>query len=182
MALMEMNDHVDGVEALRAFNAGGVPTQYPLGINGMGAENPASITSNPYKKVFNPYSYNTGINPPSAQDCAKWLDDNSISTAEYKSRGCTYDETGVNNFWSGYTPPSTTPKPTGPQGKAQEWVDALKQLLPLAAPLVQKRPKVKNVIQKEPDYTTYAVIGGAVIVASVLAIAIGKSGARRQRD
>ncbi len=34
------------------------------------------------------------------------------------------------------------------------------------------------IIQKEPDYTTYAVIGGAVIVASVLAIAVGRSGRR----
>lgn len=43
-------------------------------------------------------------------------------------------------------------------------------------PLFQKAPREKVVVHKDPDYTAYAVIGGAVIVASMLAIAVGKSG------
>lgn len=178
MALMEMNDHVDGVEALRAFNAGGVPTQYPLGINGLGAET---------RPVYGPFPM------PTDADCAKWLDDNKISTGEYRRRGCGDDgkvlpgfELGLSVPGPGSTPAgqgtSSQNPPGGAQGTIQQLVDAAKQLAPTLGPLFKKRPKVKNVIQKEPDYTTYAVIGGAVIVASVLAIAIGKSGARRRRD
>ncbi len=49
------------------------------------------------------------------------------------------------------------------------------------APAFKRAPRPKVVVQREaPDNTvTYAVIGGAVIVASVLAIAVGKSGRKK---
>lgn len=178
MALMEMNDHVEGIEALRAFNVNGIPTQYPLGVNGLGAETGA---------VFGPHPL------PTDSDCAKWLDDNSISGAEYKRRGCGDDGKVIPGFSQGsqeswkpsnkLNPSSPAGDPGAPGKKPSTWQEiatAINQIAPSVAPLFKKRPKQKFVVQKEPDYTTYAVIGGAVIVASVLAIAIGKSGARRR--
>lgn len=66
-----------------------------------------------------------------------------------------------------------------PKNTADTWVEALQKLFGAAAPLFQKQPRQKIIVEKQPDYTTYAVIGGAVIVASVLAIAVGKSGRSR---
>ncbi len=69
--------------------------------------------------------------------------------------------------------------PPGTGSKITEFFDGLTKLFTTAAPAFKGRGgKGKTVIQRDPDYTTYAVIGGAVIVASVLAIAVGKSGRR----
>ncbi len=72
--------------------------------------------------------------------------------------------------------------PTGSlQSNVDTFVNAFKQIFETAAPAFKGRGKgAKTVIQRDPDYTTYAVIVGAVIVASVLAIAVGKSGRRKE--
>lgn len=79
------------------------------------------------------------------------------------------------------TPPSTpVPAAPGSSSTAKQIVDSITAAAVAFAPMFKKESKPKIVVQKDPDYTTYAVIGGAVVVASILAIAIGKSGGRRR--
>ncbi len=84
-----------------------------------------------------------------------------------------------------YRPANTAIQKTAQPGqpsKITDFFDNLSKFVTGVAPAFKgmRRPgRGKTVIQKDPDYTTYAVIGGAVIVASVLAIAVGKSGRKR---
>lgn len=191
MPLVDMADYVGGLEEANFSMA--IPGQYPLGINGLGVTD---------------------------ADCASWLDDNTVSSAEYKRWGCGDDGKAVNPA-APYMPSSApatnikfnsfvndsalaqnvnpqtnryvvspaailkgsvspTPGSSGTKSTAQQIVDSISAAATAFAPMFKKDSKPKIVVQKDPDYTTYAVIGGAVVVASVLAIAIGKSGGRRK--
>ncbi len=149
MALYAMNDYVGDLENIRALNATGVPDQYPLGISGLGAD----VNFGP---LF-PKSFEAVIAPPI-----------------YVQKDPSYRAPIVSSIQQQQNGAQT---PFGE--KVNTVTDAITRLAAAFAPAFQKAPKQKVVIQKEPDYTTYAVIGGAVIVASVLAIAVGKSGRRR---
>ncbi len=74
---------------------------------------------------------------------------------------------------------SAAPQQAGSQ--IDQFFKSLQNFVAGVAPAVKgiKRGKTKTVIQNDPDYTTYAVIGGAVIVSVVLAIAVGKSSRRK---
>ncbi len=152
MALYAMNDYVGEIEDLRASMAYGVPKQYPLAINGIFGLGADAIDFGP---AF-PKNIVDAVTPP-----------NYVQKDPY------------------YLPPSTQgiPAPQGPQTpfaqKVNTVTDALMKIGAAFGPAFKKSPKQKLIIQKEPDYTTYAVIAGAVVVASVLAIAVGKSGRRR---
>lgn len=150
MALMVMNDYTGEMEDLKVIQAyGGIPRQYPLGINGFGM---------------------------SQSDCEDMLNNPLKSSRDYEAAGCSdnsYTEKGM-------AAPNNQFQPTTPFGKnVQDFFNVLTPQIQQIAPLFKKNPKQKVFVQKEQDYTTYAVIGGAVIVAAVLAIAVGKSGRRK---
>ena len=156
--LTAMNDYVDGIENLKAF---GIPGQYPIGINGLGVD--------------------TGMNYgalPSPDQCKAWMDDNSISTAEFRRRGCNDDGTVATSLPAPKA--GGTMAPQNPQGGIAQGAQAIAAAVASILPAFKHPPKGKTIYQKEPDYTTYAVIFGAVIVASVLAIAVGRSGRKRE--
>ncbi len=146
MALMEMNDYMGDIETVRLANSFGLPTLYPLALNGLSAD---------VLNAFNPNAFVESTVVP------KYVQKDPL-----------------------YTPPQSVASdksPAAPTSQVQDVVNSLTAAVAQLLPVFKgnKRPKQKVVVQKDPDYTTYAVIGGAVIVASVLAIAVGKSGSRK---
>lgn len=152
MALTPMNDYVDGMDHLRVAMGYGLPKQYPLGMNGFGADDPLAASLGPFA-----FDSNTAFSPPS--QIPRPSNQINISTP----------------FNATAHPPDATPFGQ----KVNTVTDAITKIAAAFGPAFKKAPKQKVVIQKDPDYTTYAIIGGAVIVASVLAIAVGKSGRRK---
>lgn len=156
MPFVAMNDYVDGIEDLKVAMGYGLPDSYPLGLNGLGG--PA--------------------------ECEKLLNDPDISSRAYKAAGCTdvsYTETGQSiNQYSTALGPSVKSR----KDRTAKINDVFSSFASVLVPFLQNtgQPKQNIIYQKQPDYTTYAVIGGAVIVASVLAIAVGKSGRGRSRN
>lgn len=184
MPLIALNDYVDGVEELKAMTGYGIPKSYPLAINGL-------------------FGTGTGMGALGCGgdcQCSKCKGISGLGDIDFSGIGSEptwrIDEGGtpaVGPAPSGGTTwhideggtPTAGPAPAGggvgaPKSQFAEKVnvvsDAIAKLGAAFAPAFQKAPRQKVVVQKERDYTTYAVIGGAVIVASVLAIAVGKSG------
>lgn len=162
MALTAMKDYVDGIEDLKVAMGYGLPDQYPLGINGLGAGDPGSSYDNINLQTGGPENY--VVTPEQvAASSGKW------------------GGPGASAFQ--FTPNSGTGS-TGPQSGVDQFFAGAQKLRDLLMPVfsgTNKRPKQTTIVQKQPDYTTYAVIAGAVVVASVLAIAVGKSGRRSDK-
>lgn len=157
MPLVALADHVDGLQELKLSTGYGLPDQYPLGINGLFGLGDEQSPLGPF--AFDP---KTAFSPP--------------STVGQPSTQIQFTD------YSKFTNP--TPGAGTPAGSGSPIDQFFAGAQKLAAALVpafsgaNKRPKQVTVVQKQPDYTTYAVIAGAVVVASVLAIAVGKSGRR----
>ncbi len=156
MPLIAMNDYMDGIENLKVSNSG-IPGAYLLGLNGLGADDGAA--------ALGPFAFN-------ASSLAPFSPGNpGIQVNPSKATFTPAPQSYANQPSSGSTSQSTI----------TSVFDNISKLVSQIAPAIGghgHKPKV--VIQKDPDYTTYAVIGGAVIVASVLAIAVGKSGRRKR--
>lgn len=164
MPLIAMSDYVDGVEELKAL-CGGTFKTYPVALNGvfgMGALGCGADCNCPCNQ-------NKGVS----------------GLGEY------YDAQG--GKYAGPPPESSqeqalqqfavSPKGGGqaaPQSdfakNFQAIADTLTKSFAQVAPAFKREPRPKVVVQHQQDNTTLYVIGGAVIVASVLAISVGKSG------
>ncbi len=163
MPLYQLADHVDGLQELKAFVGYGVPKQYPLALNGMGdlgcGDQPCEACSRKNVSGFGdmPFALSlplVAFTPPVYQKAAE------ISP-------------------KGVGPITSTAPSAGGGSNIDAFVGGAQKIAAAFAPFFQKAPKQITVVEKKQDYTTYAVIGGAVIVASVLAIAVGKSRRRK---
>ncbi len=174
MALTAMYDYVDGVTELKALCGYGLPKTYPLAVNGM----------------FGMGALACG----GSCACAKCRGISGLGDVDFSGIGAYKDAQGniligpaqqgqevsqeeidkYNAAKSKGAGPAVPP--TEFAQKANVITDSIAKLAAAFAPAFKKEPRQKVIVEKQPDYTTYAVIGGAVIVSSVLAIAVGKSG------
>ncbi len=156
MPLVDIADYVGGIEDLKLYMGYGLPQQYPLGMSGLGCG--ADCACGPCSKKAG----NLGDWVPTEEEV-------KTSTSAYP-------------LGQAYFNPPARQGGAGPQSPFQQKVDTVvggaQKLGVTLLPFFQRPPKNKIIVEKQQDYTTYAVIGGAVIVASVLAIAVGKSGKR----
>ncbi len=208
MPLIAMADYVDGIEQLKIATGYNMPSQYPVGINGLGCGGDCGCGFNKGVSGFGCEECGgvcgrgmSGlglVDPNEASVKAAFMsvaqklaaDDpaafNAISVAITSSPG-RWDVAadGLNKYIAKQTP-TGGPSPTGagitPQGSSgNKMVDYFGNLVAqfYGAETARKaakppRTRVTKVTEQSPDYTTLAVIGGGIIVATVLAVAIGK--------
>lgn len=186
--LIDMHEHMPTMEDAKLAMGYGIPKTYPLGINGFGdfgispqdceaMLNDPKVTSKQY--IAAGCSEGGSITPN-----AKF---NSFSNDAAPGSWSMTPASNVNPQTNRYivsasavlkNQPNGSSIPVGANG-AQKYVDMAQGFFASLAPFFQKAQKQKTVVQRDPDYTTYAVIGGAVVVACVLAVAVGKSGRRK---
>jgi hypothetical protein len=159
MALCEVSDYPNEFEQFKAgVNYGfAVPTQYPIGISGLGLSiNP--LTTGTYANLdFNPTPPNTDYTLPSKSD----------STTNVAKSVTPNASTGI-------TPGSFA-------DQTQQFLNVLTPFIAQGAAAFQKNRKAPKrvVVEQKQDYTQLALIGGGILVAALLAISIGKSGRRK---
>lgn len=176
MALVAMADYVDGIEDLKIAMGYGLPVQYPLGISGFGATSAYSESAlNAAWKNYISGSSDPEEDVPQYNEIQGYLNDGDVRSAYLAM-----SKQGIIKPVATYDQQHPTNTASDLNSKLAQGLDAFKQFYATIAPSIGHggRPKQKTYITKQQDWTTPAVVGGAVLVAVVLAIAVGKSGRR----
>jgi hypothetical protein len=160
-----MSDYVDGVTELKALCGYGLPKSYPLALNGVFGIGALACGVD----CNCPCNQNKGVSGFGADDLVS-PEDMAQLTQNYPQQ---YMQANPNGLLQTAAPQSDFAK------NFQAVVNTLTQSIAQVSPAFKRGPKAPRpqvVVQHQQDNTTLYVIGGAVIVASVLAIAVGKSG------
>lgn len=164
--LCEISDYVGEFEQLKALNNYGF-AQYPLAMNGLGDW--------------------------TAEQCAELFKDKTAGYNKFVETGCKNYNPDSNLFNSG---PNAIQAPAGgvapagqfPPPPPGSFAANAQQTLQVFTPYItqfatvlakNKKPKKNIVVEQQQDYTMYMVIGGGILVAAMLAMAVGKSSRRR---
>ncbi len=178
MPLTPMYDDVSNYENAKLAIGYGLPNRYPLGINGFGAGDEIAASAQAFTDVFLPPSAGYSSADPQSPNYGRQSNftfEKPQSLAPWVP-GSVPSDKNQNNA----NQPNQSQTKFGQ--KVQDIVNPLSAAIAQLLPVFKgnKRPKQKVIVQKDPpdNTVTYAVIGGAVIVASILAIAVAKSGSR----
>ncbi len=188
MPLVAMNDYVDGIEQKKAAFGYAIPTNYPLGINGLGGLGCGGDCNCGCSKMSGLGCAECGGTcgqkmsglGVTQSECDAMLSNPAISSKAYVAAGCEGGTAGPKV--GSPTLPIPPPASTG-SSILDPIVNTFNSVWgTIQSAKANKPPKQKVVVQRnppmekeeKPDWMMPAIIAGGVIVATVLAVSIGR--------